>query len=91
MTFTDDDIKRMWIEINGAYPPEIGVSRLQLQALLARLEAAESIVESHIEMSKYCGDCHSCCGDEDDDGVLIHEKDCETMEEIEAWRKAAGK
>jgi hypothetical protein len=69
MTFTDDDLKRLKeqrvIVHEGIH---VAVKKVELQALLARLEAAERVIAKHFELMNIS-----------------------TFEELQAWRKAAGK
>lgn len=85
MTFTDDDLKH-WITVVQNNPHEfIKVRRVELEAIIARLEAAENLSETrriYIELPQDEFDAS------DGDGPLIYE---EMKKEEKAWRNAAGK
>lgn len=74
MSFSDDDLKRLKI---GACDPRLINTVEMVQALLARLEAAERIMRAE----------HN-----DDSGTMSRcISPCELCEAMEAWRKASGK
>lgn len=67
MIFNNNDLDRVYIEIHGAYPPEIGSDRLA--ALVNRLETAERVVlytEKYApkvdELQALVKDWHKACG-----------------------------
>jgi hypothetical protein len=78
MRFTDDNLKRLKKRADANDPTEDW-----LRALIARLEAAECILENGIALT------HT----EDCDKVEHHDLvcTCGSQEKWEAWRKAAGK
>lgn len=85
MNFSDDDLKRLKDKLASG-PGEIVmliVSAYELQALLARLEAAELCKESLMDLLNH--------GLEYENGST-HQADPELAKRrIEAWCKAAGK
>jgi hypothetical protein len=82
MPFTDDDLKRLKEDMSR---PFWAISQDNVKALLARLEAAEAMIE-------YTHDDEDC----PKTFTAIPEKDrkpcqCGLDEKYEAWRKACGK
>ncbi len=96
MSFTDDDLKRLKEML--ALPTKPGTYNIvykdryygTLDALIARLEAAEKVVNAFKEYEDYGGPCncaveYSCC--ECNSESLYHD----VKEAVENWRRAAGK
>lgn len=83
MTFTDEDLKRLKEDLHKnkvrtGIRTHIHYRREPLEALLARLEAAEALAEDH---AWHEADCSS----------PSEECDCGYAEDRAKWRKAAGK
>lgn len=79
MAFTDEDLKRLKKYIDGDIDLEIGPA--DLVPLIARLEAAEELLETLTFEDPEAGVC-----------VAIREDaDISKLEEFKEWRKAAGK
>jgi len=75
--FTDEDLKRLKEQTDEAVENRWNYPRwIQIQALLARLEAAEACIDDHR------GDCLADIG---------KKCSCGYQEKLDAWRKAAGK
>lgn len=79
--FSDSDLKRLKLHIQDMKAQtgkqfSITLTKPQLNALLARLEAAEKMMFRNCTES--CGDAKGKC-------------DCGYSDVYEAWRKAAGK
>lgn len=89
MSFTNDDLKRLKLQINNLLAQEpaplINIDFKICLALLARLEAAENALVDPKDMDE----CGFCVGGDDEE--FFHAKDCELVKTYEAWRKAAGK
>lgn len=87
MTFTDDDLKRLkdWLELE-LMPGNIAK---QLQALVARLEAAEARIERLLWSAEHKDNCQFW--NKNNDLGEFKRCDCGIRETEEAWRKAAGK
>lgn len=77
MAFTDDDLKRLK-ELKGDWRG-ISMPNEAIAALLARLEAAEAVIESDSHTER--------CVDE----FMKNGCTCGFQEAINRWRKAAGK
>lgn len=71
MTFTDDDLNKF----KGTFGEDRTIKRL-----LARLEAAEKVIERITDM--HYEDCHELDGGK---------CDCGTDRALKSWRKACGK
>lgn len=82
MNFTDDNLKRFKIAMSGGMPDTSIWAKADLellQALLARLEAAELALED--------ADCD--CKGQNTDKDLVNV--CRFYKRKEIWKKAAGK
>lgn len=83
MTFSDEDLKQVKDQIKTGWSSLTTMPGGGLDALLARLEAAELILENGVSLTHF----------EDCDKIEHHDWKCTcgSEERWEAWRKKAGK